>query len=257
MNMNHPEIRTQVLEWQRRHSIRDDDPAMALLELLDLYYRPQATSDSISPEQSAEAVTQSVKFALTPLLERLSQQLQTEVQSAPSPDMIASSVKSSITPLLERLSQQLQTEARSALSPDAMTSTIRSSMAPALDRVNVLIQELNNQRSLDVTVPSETISEAIRMALLPAIERVTFQTQELKNKMDSIDLTAFTNQIAAYHDGIDYCTKKLDVVKKESDGLLVRIDRATASIKPVTKGAIAFLMALSGVVGYVLGVILR
>jgi len=34
-----PEIRARILEWQKRHQVRDDDPAMALIELLNLYYR--------------------------------------------------------------------------------------------------------------------------------------------------------------------------------------------------------------------------
>jgi hypothetical protein len=38
MNEN-SEIRAKVLEWQRRHNIQDNDPALALIDLLDIYDR--------------------------------------------------------------------------------------------------------------------------------------------------------------------------------------------------------------------------
>lgn len=39
INLNDPELKSRVLDWQRRHQVRDDDPAMALVELFELYFR--------------------------------------------------------------------------------------------------------------------------------------------------------------------------------------------------------------------------
>ena len=49
MNELDPEIRTRVLEWQKKHQIRDDDPAMAFLELLSIYGRLQSNAPAGSP----------------------------------------------------------------------------------------------------------------------------------------------------------------------------------------------------------------
>jgi hypothetical protein len=37
MSLEDPIIRAKVLEWQKKHQISDDDPAMALIELLAIY----------------------------------------------------------------------------------------------------------------------------------------------------------------------------------------------------------------------------
>ncbi len=100
------------------------------------------------------------------------------------------------------------------------------------------------------------ISEALKTSLLPAIDRVVFQSQELQNRLTSLDLESFVKQIQAYHEGIDYCTKKLDVVKKESDALSLKIEKAAASIKPITTGAVLLLMGVSGILGFILARVL-
>jgi len=46
-------------------------------------------------------------------------------------------------------------------------------------------------------------------------------------------------------------------VKKESEALIVKLERASAEIKPITRGAVMMLMLVAGVMGYVLSVILR
>lgn len=37
MSLEDPTIRAKILEWQKKHQISDDDPAMALIELLAIY----------------------------------------------------------------------------------------------------------------------------------------------------------------------------------------------------------------------------
>jgi len=162
MITDNPEIRARVLEWQRRYNIQDGDPAMALLELLNLYYRPQ-----VDPAPGAN----------TP---------QAPVQISP-----------------------------------------------------------------------ESIVEPLKLSVLPALDRLAFQTQELKNHMETVSLEGFVKQIEGYHEGIDYCTKKLDVIKRETDALLARVEKAASSIRPVTTGAVLLLMGIAFGVGYVLRTILR
>jgi len=158
MNIENPEIRARVLEWQKRNNIEDGDPALALLELINIFQ-------------------------------------------------------------LDRPAQQVNVQA---------------------DPANY-----------------EQISEALKTSLLPAIDRLTFQSQELQKKLETINFEQFAKQIESYHEGIDYCTKKLDVVKKESDSLIIKIEKASASIKPITTGAVLMLMAVCGVLGFILSTILR
>lgn len=98
-------------------------------------------------------------------------------------------------------------------------------------------------------VSSEAVADAMKAGLLPLIERMSFQAQEMQQKLDHIDFEKFVKQIETYHEGIDYCTKKLDVVKKETDALVVRVDKAAAQIRPITRSAVLTLMAASGVLG--------
>ncbi len=100
----------------------------------------------------------------------------------------------------------------------------------------------------------EAIVDQIRSELAPGIERLGFQTQELKQKLDAMHLDGFAEQVATYHEGIDYCTKKLDVVKKESDAIVVQLNKVANSINPVSRGAVLVLMLAAGGFGYVLGV---
>jgi len=37
MSLEDPIVRARILEWQKKHQINDDDPAMALIELLAIY----------------------------------------------------------------------------------------------------------------------------------------------------------------------------------------------------------------------------
>lgn len=101
------------------------------------------------------------------------------------------------------------------------------------------------------------ISDSIKTSFLPAIDRLVFQSQELQKKLDALNLEGYTQKIEAYHEGIDYCTKKLDVVKKESDNLALKIEKTAASIKPITTGAVLLLMAVCGVLGFILASVLR
>ena len=155
MNIENPEVRAKVLEWQKKYQIEDGDPALALFELMHLF-QPTATS----------------------------------------------------------------------------TATVD-------------------------TAGTEQISEALKSSLLPAIDRLVFQSQELQNRLDGIDFDGFAKQIEAYHEGIDYCTKKLDVVKKESDNLIIKIEKTSSSIKPITTGAVLLLMGVCGVLGFILASVLR
>lgn len=41
-----PELKAHILEWQKKYSIRDDDPAMALIELISIYGHRSAGGDT-------------------------------------------------------------------------------------------------------------------------------------------------------------------------------------------------------------------
>lgn len=104
-------------------------------------------------------------------------------------------------------------------------------------------------------VSSDALAEAMKTALLPVTERLAFQAQELQQKLEQIDFDKFVKQIEGYHEGIDYCTKKLDVIKKETDALVVKVEKTGSQISPITRGAVVTLMAGAGVLGYILRVI--
>jgi NADH pyrophosphatase NudC (nudix superfamily) len=161
-----PEIKAKVLEWQRRYNIPDGDPAMALIDLLEIY----------------------------------------KVSGIPS------------------------------AVPYAQSPTASPSAAPV--------------------VLDEAILEQVRSQLTPAIERLTFQTQELKQKLEAMALDTFAEQIATYHEGIDYCTKKLDVVKKENDSITMQLTKTANSINPITRTAVIVLVVVAAVIGWVAGVAL-
>ncbi|GAT34022.1 hypothetical protein TSACC_22444 [Terrimicrobium sacchariphilum] len=103
--------------------------------------------------------------------------------------------------------------------------------------------------SANVDVSSESLAEAMKTALLPVIERMSYQAQEMQQKLEHIDFDKFVKQIEAYHEGIDYCTKKLDVVKKETDALVIRVDKVGSQIKPITRGAVVTLCIFFAVLG--------
>lgn len=103
--------------------------------------------------------------------------------------------------------------------------------------------------SAQVDVSSEALAEAMKTALLPVIERMSYQAQEMQQKLEHIDFDKFVKQIETYHEGIDYCTKKLDVVKKETDALVIRVDKVGSQIKPITRGAVITLCIFFAVLG--------
>lgn len=233
MNEN-PEIRTKILEWQRRHNIQDNDPALALIDLLDIYYRQPAVVASpvsdgrpVQPLVSAEALSEAVRTTLQPSIDRLVSQVQ-EIPRA---------------------------GALSSPGAEALSDSVRHALQPALDQLLEKIQHA--PAAVAAPISSEVLSDAIRISLLPSLDRVTFQFQELQKKLEVTDVEETLKKIEAYHENIDYCTKKLDVVKKESDALIVKLEKAGAQIKPITRGAVMMLMLVSGVIGYVLAVILR
>lgn len=156
MMIDNPELRAKILDWQRRYNIQDGDPAMALLELVQLIDRPG----------SAPA-------------------------SAPTGEVTAK-------------------------------------------------------------ISSDSLAEAVKTVLLPAVERLTFQAQEIQQKLEATNFEQFTKQIETYHEGIDYCTKKLDVIKKETDSLVVKVEKAATQIQPITRGAVIVLMLGAGVIGFII-----
>ncbi len=162
-----PELKAKILEWQRRFNIQDGDPAMALIELMEIYGRQPG--------------------------------------SAPA--------------------------------------------APSSDS--------SGPQTVQIEGFDEAIVEQIRNQLGPGVERLGFQTQELKQRLDSMNIEGFAEQVASYHEGIDYCTKKLDVVKKESDSIVVQLNKVANSINPVSRGAVLVLMLASGGLGWILGVMFR
>lgn len=160
-----PEIQAKILEWQRRYNIADGDPAMALIELLNIYgYRGGAAPVVVAAP-------------------------------AASGDQVAP--------------------------------------APVIAQVD------------------EAALEQLRSQLLPGIERLGFQTQELKQRLEEMGLESFAQQVATYHEGIDYCTKKLDVVKKDSDALVIQLNKVANSINPISRTAILVLVIVAFMVGFV------
>ncbi|MGC1480185.1 MAG: hypothetical protein WA771_06755 [Chthoniobacterales bacterium] len=156
---DNPEIKSKILDWQRRFKIEDGDPAMALLELLEIY----GQNPNPSPTESGPQTVQIEGF-------------------------------------------------------------------------------------------DEAIVEQVRSQLAPGIERLGFQTQELKQRLDAMNFEGFSEQVAGYHEGIDYCTKKLDVVKKESDSIVIQLNKVANSINPISRGAILVLILAACGLGYILGV---
>ncbi len=161
---DNPEIKAKILEWQRRYNIQDGDPAMALLELIEIYGRQPAAAPAAGATESG------------------------------------------------------------------------------------------GPQTVQIEGFDEAMVEQIRSQLGPGIERLGFQTQELKQRLDSMNIEGFAEQVAGYHEGIDYCTKKLDVVKKESDSIVVQLNKVANSINPVSRGAVLVLMLASGGFGWILGV---
>lgn len=161
------EIQTKILEWQRRYNIADGDPAMALIELLNIYgYR-----GGVAPQ----------------------------VIHVPAP---------------------------------------AGEGAPAV--------------AAPVAAPvDDAVLEQIRSQLFPAIERLGFQTESLKQKVEAMSLDTFAEQVGSYHEGIDYCTKKLDVVKKDSDALVIQLTKVANSINPITRLAVVVLVVIAFVLGFV------
>ena len=232
MNDN-PEIRAKVLEWQRRHNIQDNDPALALIDLLDIYYR-------------APAVVQSVGADGRP------------AQPLISPEGLSEAVRSSLQPSMDRLVAQIQEIPRAgslqAPTAEAVSESVRRAIQPAID---LLLEKIQSAPAASGSpISADVLSDAIRISLLPSLDRVTFQFQELQKKLDATDVEESRKKIEAYHENIDYCTKKLDVVKKESEALILKLDKTSAQIKPITRGAVLMLILFSGVIGYVLAVIL-
>jgi len=169
----HAELQAKILEWQRRWNIADGDPAMALIELLNIYgYRGGSVAPVIvAPPPSVEGVP----------------------VTAPAPVVSFAGM-------------------------------------------------------------DEAVVEQIRSQLLPAIDRLGFQTQELKQKIEAMALENFAQQVATYHEGIDYCTKKLDVVKKDSDALVLQLGKVAGSINPITRMAVAVLVLIAFGLGFVAAV---
>ena len=233
MNDN-PEIRARVLEWQRRHNIQDNDPALALIDLLDIYYRqpvvraPAADGRPAQPLISSEALSEAVRSTLQPSIDRLV----TQVQEIPRGGGQAVPLNS-----------------------EALANSVRQAVQPELEKVLATLRE--TPKATAPPISADVLSDAIRISLLPSLDRITLQFQELQKKLEVTDVEETLKKVEAYHENIDYCTKKLDVVKKESEALIVKLEKASAQIKPITRGAVMMLMLMAGVIGYVLGVILN
>lgn len=159
-----PELRAKVLEWQRRHNIADNDPAMALIELLDLYYRPQADAAAAAPQ------------------------------------------------------------------------TVQAGITPA---------------------DSEQLAEMIRRQLSPSLDQLSLKTDELRARLDSLQFDEFGKQMGVYFNGIDYATKKLDVIKKDADAMFSKLSKIGSQINPVARAAVIGLMLVAGFIGWLAAIILR
>jgi hypothetical protein len=166
------EIQAKILEWQRRWNIADGDPAMALIELLNIYgYHRNGGSQIVA-------------------------------------------------------AQPVHSEALVPQPPQKIT----------------------------LAGMDEAIVEQVRTQLLPAIERLGYQTEGLKEKVEAMALETFAQQVATYHEGIDYCTKKLDVVKKESDALVLQLTKVANSINPISRVAVIWLVLVAFALGVVAAV---
>lgn len=233
MNDN-PEIRAKVLEWQRRHNIQDNDPALALIDLLDVYYRqPVVVQAPVSDGKPAQ-----------PLI---------------SPEALSDAVRTTLQPSIDRLVAQVQELPRGGdqaapVNAGDLAASIHQSLQPELEKVLAKIEE--SPAASAPPINAEVLSNAIRISLLPSLDRITLQFQELQKKLEVTDVEESLKKIETYHENIDYCTKKLDVVKKESEALIVKLEKAGAEIKPITRGAVLMLMLVAGIIGYVLAVIL-
>jgi|GEM_PF-1514411 len=267
MNDN-PEIRAKVLEWQRRHNVQDNDPALALIDLLDLYYRQpvvvQASADGKAlPSVNPEAIADAVRASIQPSLDRMVSQvrdLERPTGANFQPEILLDSLRATIQPALDRVVLQVRElerdrPATAGIAPEALSESVRSALQPSIDRLATQISEAPSSSA--VPISSEVLSEAIKTSLLPSLDRVNFQIQELQKRLETTNMEESAKKIEGYHENIDYCTKKLDVVKKEADSLVIKLEKASADIKPITRGAVVMLMLFTGVIGWVLAVVLR
>lgn len=66
MTPNDPELRAKILEWQKKYQIRDDDPAMALIDLLSIYgFRPEGGATPEFPQQGSLPAPEEFKTLLS------------------------------------------------------------------------------------------------------------------------------------------------------------------------------------------------
>lgn len=268
MNDN-PEIRAKILDWQRRHNVQDNDPALALIDLLDVYYRPpvvvQASADgkAAAPSVNPEAIADAVRASIQPSLDRMVSQvrdLERPAGTSFQPEILLDSLRATIQPALDRVVLQVRELERdrptvAGVAPEALSESVRSALQPSIDRLATQIAEAPSPSA--VPISSEVLSEAIKTSLLPSLDRVNFQIQELQKRLETANMEESAKKIEGFHENIDYCTKKLDVVKKEADALVIKLEKASADIKPITRGAVVMLMLFTGVIGYVLAVVLR
>lgn len=78
-------FRYAVLEWQRKHGIRDDDPSLAMLDLLEIYFRHRPVNGSIGQPPTYAEFRETLEYTerLTKQLGKQASDLVQEVRSVP------------------------------------------------------------------------------------------------------------------------------------------------------------------------------
>jgi hypothetical protein len=80
-----PNLQTRILEWQKKYQIRDDDPAMALIELLGIYgFSPQGSVASAAGQATLSANDLKLIQDQGEALQRKLGELQSQLLSLPA-----------------------------------------------------------------------------------------------------------------------------------------------------------------------------
>jgi len=212
---NDPEIKARILEWQRKYHIRDDDPAMALIELLTIYgVDGRSTGETAAPAVAPEEVK-----ALAATSERTGRLLE------------------EIKEVLHQKPEQVE--------PDHETREILL----LSEKSNLQLSEL---KEIIGKLQSQSLSEQDVKGILSSSERTSFLLAELKEIIGKVQLKELAEQFQTYHEGIDFATQKMALIIKEGDDLLARLGKVAAQINPIARGAVVVLMLFSGVVGWLI-----
>ncbi len=232
MSISDPELRAQVLEWQKKHQIRDDDPAMALIELLNIY--GSGRSFATGKEAGAAIPSEELRAAITSS-ERVSH--------------LVEELKDTVSGLIRQ--GGAGGSAAQLLPPEEMRAAFSNS-EKAIHLIEEVKESISAVRRDGISAAGPLPAPEEMRAILSNSERTNFLLQEVKEIVAEIRLEEMAEQFKTYHEGIDFATQKMALIIKEGDDLLARLGKVAGQINPIARGAVVVLMIVSGVVGWLI-----